>query len=119
MSTGHIRNVFVGRRREMAQLEAALSEALSGQGRMVMVAGEPGIGKTRTAQELASYAGGARRQGPLGLVLRRRGRPTLLALGLVNTIGTLIDTNGDPQTPIFFHGHRGIEGLQDPPSLFR
>ena len=48
--------VFVGRQREMAQLEATLAEALSGQGRMVMLAGEPGIGKTRTAQELASYA---------------------------------------------------------------
>jgi hypothetical protein len=31
-------------------------EALSGQGRLVMLTGEPGIGKTRTARELASYA---------------------------------------------------------------
>ena len=40
----------------MAALEAALHDALSGQGRLVMLAGEPGIGKTRTAQELAAYA---------------------------------------------------------------
>ena len=45
---------FVGRRREMDQLEATLSESMAGQGRMIMLAGEPGIGKTRTAQELAS-----------------------------------------------------------------
>ncbi|HIB12956.1 MAG TPA: ATP-binding protein, partial [Dehalococcoidia bacterium] len=49
-------SVFVGRQQEMAALEAALHDALSGQGRLVMLAGEPGIGKTRTAQELAAYA---------------------------------------------------------------
>ncbi len=47
---------FVGREREMVNLRGALEEALSGQGRMVMLAGEPGIGKTRTAQELAAQA---------------------------------------------------------------
>ncbi|MCH7625695.1 MAG: AAA family ATPase, partial [Chloroflexi bacterium] len=49
--------VFVGRQAEMGQLKAALEDALSGRGRMVMLVGEPGIGKTRTAQELATYAG--------------------------------------------------------------
>ena len=47
---------FVGRRREMALLTAALEDTLAGQGRLVMLVGEPGIGKTRTAQELASHA---------------------------------------------------------------
>ena len=47
---------FVGRRREMTELREALEETLSGQGRLVMLVGEPGIGKTRTAQEFASYA---------------------------------------------------------------
>ena len=50
------RAIFVGRRREMAELTSTLEEALSGQGRLVMLVGEPGIGKTRTTQELASYA---------------------------------------------------------------
>ena len=49
--------VFVGRQREMAQLKACLEEALSGRGQMVALVGEPGIGKTRTAQELRTYAG--------------------------------------------------------------
>ena len=49
-------NIFVGRQREMETLAAALEDALSGHGRMVMLVGEPGIGKTRTAQELASHA---------------------------------------------------------------
>ena len=47
---------FVGRQREMADLRVALADAISGQGRLVMLVGEPGIGKTRTAQELAAQA---------------------------------------------------------------
>ncbi len=50
------RGTFVGRQREMGEMEAALDDALSGRGRLVMLAGEPGIGKTRTAQEVATYA---------------------------------------------------------------
>ncbi|MCZ6866767.1 MAG: protein kinase, partial [Chloroflexi bacterium] len=49
--------VFVGRQREMGELKSALEDALSGRGRLVTLVGEPGIGKTRTAQELATYAG--------------------------------------------------------------
>ncbi len=49
-------SVFVGRQREMAELLAALDDALSGRGCLVTLAGEPGIGKTRMAQELADVA---------------------------------------------------------------
>jgi len=52
-----ISGIFVGHRRELAALQAALDDALSDRGRLVMLVmlvGEPGIGKTRTAQELAS-----------------------------------------------------------------
>jgi class 3 adenylate cyclase len=48
--------VFVGRDRELEQLRDALDDALSGRGRILMLVGEPGIGKTRTAEELATYA---------------------------------------------------------------
>ena len=48
--------VFVGRERELADLKDALEEALGGRGRLVLLVGEPGIGKTRTAEELATYA---------------------------------------------------------------
>ncbi|MCH2519514.1 MAG: hypothetical protein MK210_15160, partial [Dehalococcoidia bacterium] len=37
----------------MAELRAALDDALAGRGRLVMLAGEPGVGKTRPAPELA------------------------------------------------------------------
>ena len=49
--------VFVGRQQEMGELKACLEDSLSGRGRMVTLVGEPGIGKSRTAQELATYAG--------------------------------------------------------------
>ena len=48
--------VFVGRQREIEVLRADLEAALSGRGRLVMLVGEPGIGKTRTAQELSTLA---------------------------------------------------------------
>ncbi|MCH7740390.1 MAG: protein kinase, partial [Chloroflexi bacterium] len=42
--------VFVGRHREMDQLKARFEDTLGGHGKMVALVGEPGIGKTRTAE---------------------------------------------------------------------
>ena len=47
---------FIGRQREISLLEAALAEAMNGRAQLVMLAGEPGIGKTRTALELTKLA---------------------------------------------------------------
>jgi tetratricopeptide (TPR) repeat protein len=47
---------FVGRERELAELRAALEDASSGRGQLFMLSGEPGIGKTRFADELAGQA---------------------------------------------------------------
>lgn len=49
--------LFIGRQREIDALRAALEQAIAGQARVVLLAGEPGIGKTRTAQEMAVHAG--------------------------------------------------------------
>jgi AAA ATPase domain len=49
---------FVGRESESARLGARLEEARAGRGGLVMLVGEPGIGKTRTAEEFAEYARG-------------------------------------------------------------
>jgi DNA-binding winged helix-turn-helix (wHTH) protein/tetratricopeptide (TPR) repeat protein len=48
--------VFVGRETVLERLESALEDAAAGRGRLVLLFGEPGIGKTRTAQELAERA---------------------------------------------------------------
>jgi len=48
--------IFVGREKEMDELRAGLEDALSGRGRLMMLVGEPGIGKTRTSEEFAPYA---------------------------------------------------------------
>ena len=50
------RDVFVGRERELADLSAGLDEAASGHGSLFLLAGEPGIGKSRLADELATTA---------------------------------------------------------------
>jgi tetratricopeptide (TPR) repeat protein len=48
--------VFVGREAELERLREAADDALAGRGSVVMLVGEPGIGKTRTAQELETHA---------------------------------------------------------------
>jgi tetratricopeptide (TPR) repeat protein len=55
---------LVGRERELAELDAALAEACEGRGRLFFIAGEPGIGKTRLAETVASR-GSARDMVPL------------------------------------------------------
>jgi len=47
---------LVGRRQELEALRSSLDAACDGAGRLVLCAGEPGIGKTRLAQELAGLA---------------------------------------------------------------
>jgi len=52
---------FVGRAAELAELDSARSAAVTAGPRLVLLAGEPGVGKTRLALEAAraAYAGGA------------------------------------------------------------
>ena len=55
------RSAFVGREPELARLHAALAVTRAGERRLVALAGEPGIGKTRLLGEFAAgaHAGGA------------------------------------------------------------
>ena len=48
---------FVGRESELGQIAAALDAAAAGRGQLVMLAGEPGIGKTSLADRVAALAG--------------------------------------------------------------
>ena len=47
---------FVGRIAELAAARGACDEALAGRSRLVLVVGEPGVGKTRLVEEVAAYA---------------------------------------------------------------
>jgi predicted ATPase len=49
---------FVGRAWEAAELVAGLEDAIAGRGRLFLITGEPGIGKTWLAEQLAAYATG-------------------------------------------------------------
>jgi hypothetical protein len=57
MSDGHGPGL-VGRQRELTQLDAALDAALDGRGRLVVLTGEPGIGKTALARAFVERAAG-------------------------------------------------------------
>ncbi len=48
--------VFVGREHEVDELREVLDGSMAGRGSLIMLVGEPGIGKTRTSEELATYA---------------------------------------------------------------
>lgn len=63
-SEGSRAGTFVGREREVAELLGGLEEAISGEGRLFLLSGEAGIGKSRLADEIATLA-------------RRRGAPVL------------------------------------------
>ncbi len=47
---------FVGRAGQVERLKQKLSEVRAGHGALVMLVGEPGIGKTRTLEEFADFA---------------------------------------------------------------
>ncbi len=47
---------FVGRDRELAELVAGLEDAIGGRGRLFLITGEPGIGKTWLVEHLAALA---------------------------------------------------------------
>jgi tetratricopeptide (TPR) repeat protein len=47
---------FVGRERELAELRAGLDSVIAGHGRLFLVSGEPGIGKSRLAEEVSREA---------------------------------------------------------------
>ncbi|HEY96167.1 MAG TPA: protein kinase [Dehalococcoidia bacterium] len=49
------RRIFVGRENELKQLQNSFVGAMSGQGALIMVVGEPGIGKTSVCEQLATF----------------------------------------------------------------
>jgi predicted ATPase len=72
---GEVRVPFVGRVQELEALRRALGRALRGHGGLVMLTGEPGIGKTRTAEQLATHARNGGAEVLWGASYEERGAP--------------------------------------------
>src|SRR5580698_4057874 len=68
---------LVGRDDHLAALEGVLAGARGGRGRVVLLAGEPGIGKTRLAEEAARRAAAAGMQVAWGRCPEGDGAPAL------------------------------------------
>jgi DNA-binding CsgD family transcriptional regulator/tetratricopeptide (TPR) repeat protein len=81
--------MLVGRLAERAMLAGCLRAAIGGQRQMVLVAGEPGAGKTRLAEEAIDQAG---------------------ELGLVHAVGRASEDEGSPPYWPFLQVLRGLPG---------
>jgi class 3 adenylate cyclase len=66
---------FVGREPEIRDLRSALDAAVSGRGRIVTITGEAGVGKSRLAAEVATYAKLRGAQALVGRALEDEGAP--------------------------------------------
>lgn len=81
-------DALVGRAREVAVLRSALDDAAGGVGRIVLVLGEPGIGKTRLAQEISGRALAAGRAVAWGRCVEADGAPAYWPwLQILRTLG--------------------------------
>ncbi len=69
---------FVGRQQEMQTLFGLLSDASQGSGRVIMLSGEPGIGKTALLHEFARMARSAGWRALLGQAYDSEGMPPYL-----------------------------------------
>lgn len=77
MAAPSSRSPFVGRESERAVLRTALADARAGQGRLVLVGGEPGIGKSRLMEQLAADAADAGVAAHVGQCDAMEGAPEL------------------------------------------
>jgi ATP/maltotriose-dependent transcriptional regulator MalT len=68
---------LAGRDRELAVLRQLLAQARAGRGRLVVLAGPPGIGKTRLAEELAEEARRGGQRVLWGRAVQEEGAPPL------------------------------------------
>jgi eukaryotic-like serine/threonine-protein kinase len=120
------REAFVGRVQEFGELVAGIDGALGSQGRLLMISGEPGVGKTRLARQAVAYAkqkgaralwgrcwehGGAPPYWPWVQALRR-----LIADAEPATLSGWLGTDAAEIAQIAPQVRERIGGLPEPPS---
>ncbi|MBN9494927.1 serine/threonine-protein kinase PknK, partial [bacterium] len=120
------RGVFVGREKELERLRSAFDDAFTGRGSVVMLVGEPGIGKTRTAQELETYARVRGAQVLWGRNHEGAGAPAFhpwvqvgRQWGAVNDLGVLtpvLAADGS-DLAVLFPELRQVVGFTEPPTI--
>lgn len=102
-----VRDTFVGRERESAELLHALDETRDGRGRLFLISGEPGIGKTRLAEEVAREAVGRGMRAVWGRCWEGDGAPAYWPW--IQVIRALIGSANSPE--------RRLLSSQSPPRL--
>jgi DNA-binding CsgD family transcriptional regulator len=120
-------NQFVGRHQEMETLKAALTHASAGHGRLLLLVGEPGIGKSRIAREFMDYAQASGALAIWGWCYEDQGAPPYwpwvqLIRGVVHQaepeqIPVLMSLEAADIARIVPEIGDKLPGLEDPPSL--
>jgi tetratricopeptide (TPR) repeat protein len=83
---------FVGRHAELMELSRGLEESLAGRGRLYLVSGEPGIGKTRLSDELSAVASAQAVPALWGRCWEAGGAPAYFPwLDVLGALGALLD----------------------------
>jgi signal transduction histidine kinase/tetratricopeptide (TPR) repeat protein len=86
---------FVGREEEIERLRTSFEQAAAGHGRLVLLEGEAGIGKTRTANELATYAASRGAEVLVGRCYEGGGAPAYWPW--IQVIRSYVRRHGPPQ----------------------
>jgi len=110
-------SAIVGRTRELAELRGGLADATAGRGSLLLISGEPGIGKTRLSAELASLAQASAMAVRIGQCLDRD--EAVSYLPFVEILESCVDRISDPRELRKLVGTEGPELARLLPRLGR
>jgi DNA-binding SARP family transcriptional activator/RecA/RadA recombinase len=118
-------DALVGRKPQLALMDAALRAGAAGHGRVMLVAGEPGIGKTGLAEEAARQAAGQGVQVAWGRCYEGEGAPAfwpwvqvmrqVLADATPGELGALLGRSGPEVSQLLPELKELVPGLEPPP----
>jgi DNA-binding winged helix-turn-helix (wHTH) protein len=113
------RNAFVGREDVLDVLDESLTDLAAGQGRLVLLVGGPGLGKTRTLEELAQRAVQKGVEAWLGRCLEAEGAPPFWPW--LQVVRDCIRLRGEQQTRALMGTEAAeiLEAVADRDSLLR